>query len=301
MDIKSKIHLGNLIIIAISFTSVSLIIYFTSGVNLYWHLYAIPLLIAALTYDLIGGIIAGLISAISIGWWIFSSNLLLTNPIQAKVEIPLGAVLFIGMGVALGILSNKHSKQKEILEGMSIHDRLTGLYNYGYFLDRIEQEKKRADRYSHSLAFVIFDLDHFKKFNDTYGHEQGNNVLRKLANIIKNKTRNIDTTARYGGEEFVIVVPMASEDQAYQVAERVRESVENEKFDGNAATPIVKMTISGGICAYPIDSQNTMELIYKADEALYAAKNEGRNRIYKYSEIKARNNKSKTVNDASLT
>ncbi|MBI4652002.1 GGDEF domain-containing protein [Candidatus Desantisbacteria bacterium] len=126
----------------------------------------------------------------------------------------------------------------------------------------------------------------FKNFNDTYGHEQGNKVLRSLAEINKEKTRNVDTVARYGGEEFVVVLPMAGEEQAYQVSERVRIAVAEKHFEGNKETPIVKITISGGICSYPQYANNTVELIYKADEALYKAKEEGRNRIYKHSEQK---------------
>ncbi len=288
MNLKGKIHLGNLLFIMITFTYVTLMINHTKGVHLYWHLYAVPLLIAAITYDLIGGLVVSILSAVMIGWWLYKWDIYIINPMQAKIEIPVGVILYIGMGIALGILSSKNRKQKEILEGVSVHDRLTGLYNYGYFLDRIEQEKKRADRYKHSLAFIIFDLDHFKHFNDTYGHEQGNKVLRTLSEIIKSKTRNVDTTARYGGEEFVVVLPIANEEQAFQVAERVRMAVSENDFEGNEATPIVKMSISGGICSYPDNSKDAMELIYKADEALYLAKDEGRNRIYKYSEVKNR-------------
>ncbi|MBI5416845.1 GGDEF domain-containing protein [Candidatus Poribacteria bacterium] len=288
MQLKNKIHLGNLLVIMITFTYVTLMINHTKGVHLYWHLYAVPLLISAVTYDIIGGLIISFASIISIGWWLYTWDIFTTNPTQAKIEIPLGAALYIGMGIALGIMSRKHRQQKELLEGMSYHDRLTGLYNYGYFLDRIEQEKKRADRYKYSLSFIIFDLDHFKKFNDTYGHEQGNTVLKTLSGIIRKKIRNIDTAARYGGEEFVVVLPMASEEQAFQVAERVRQAVADEKFEGNETTPIVKMSISGGICTYPLFSKNCIELVYKADETLYAAKEEGRNRIYKYSDMEKR-------------
>jgi len=158
----------------------------------------------------------------------------------------------------------------------SITDRLTGLNNYAHFMDELKKEEARATRKGSSFALVIFDLDHFKKVNDTYGHEKGNLLLKGVAGILKESARRMDTVARYGGEEFVLLMP-DSNGAEKEVAERIRKKIESAEFPGIGAGPL-KITISGGICTYPRDAQSMNELLDKADKGLYAAKTCGRNK-----------------------
>jgi diguanylate cyclase (GGDEF)-like protein len=162
------------------------------------------------------------------------------------------------------------------LHEVSITDRLTGLCNYGHFMDELQKEEARARRSNSNFGVILFDLDLFKKVNDTYGHEKGNLLLRAVSDILKANARQMDTVARYGGEEFVMLMP-DSKGAEREVAERIRKKIENTEFTGIADTPL-RITISGGVCTYPRDARNTNELLDKADKRLYTAKTGGRNK-----------------------
>jgi len=284
--VKRGSYLRSVLLIVLAFAFANLIIYFSfpHGVIIYWTLYVVPLVIAAFVYDVYGVAVIGLASVGAISWWLYSS---ISSPefyralsIQSSiVEIVVGVSIFLLVGSILGVLSKKQKKQQMALELLSVHDRLTGLYNYSYFLDRMEEEKKRADRYEKELSFIMLDIDHFKHYNDTYGHEQGNVVLKKIAKTIRESTRDVDIVSRYGGEEFVVLLPRTPKKQAVDVAERIRKSVEVLEFPGNKEQPIVKKAISGGVATYPHDSKDAAGLVVKADEALYEAKESGRNKI----------------------
>ncbi len=166
----------------------------------------------------------------------------------------------------------------------SITDNLTGLYNYAYFIDRLKHEKFRTDRDSSHFSIIIFDLDRFKKVNDTYGHEQGNALLKAVAEVLRQNARRMDTVARYGGEEFVILMP-ESRGAEYEMAERIRKRIEETEFVGITGEPI-RITVSSGLCTYPNDATSADDLIAKADEALYYAKSGGRNRTRSYAQVK---------------
>lgn len=165
----------------------------------------------------------------------------------------------------------------------SIRDQLTGLYNYAHFIDRLKHEQYRADRNHSHFSVIIFDLDRFKRVNDTYGHEKGNVLLKAVADILSKNARGMDTVARYGGEEFAILMP-DSRGAEREMAERIRKKVEETEFNGIAGGPL-RITISGGLCAYPHDAASASEVLTKADMALYAAKSGGRNRTHSCGEM----------------
>ncbi|RUM48188.1 MAG: GGDEF domain-containing protein [Hydrogenothermus sp.] len=152
-------------------------------------------------------------------------------------------------------------------------DRLTGLFNKGKFNEVLKKEIERAKRYKRPLSLIIFDIDHFKRINDTYGHKVGDEVLRELAKVIKSIIRKTDFVVRWGGEEFVILAPETDLDGALKLAEKLRQTVEKHQF------PTVKnVTISLGVAQY-IDEETPEEFIIRADMALYKAKENGRNRV----------------------
>ena len=157
---------------------------------------------------------------------------------------------------------------------LSITDGLTGLYNHRHFHEHLEVEVNRAQRYDLNLSLIMIDLDHFKKFNDSYGHLEGDTLLRKIAQILKSSLRETDYVARYGGEEFAVILPETNKAGASFAAERVRKTISEQTF-GEVGE---KMTISLGVASYPDDACLRTDLIKKADEALYRAKKEGRNR-----------------------
>jgi diguanylate cyclase (GGDEF)-like protein len=164
----------------------------------------------------------------------------------------------------------------ERTERSAITDGLTGLYNHAYFLQALRREIHRSKRHDLKMSLAMFDLDDFKKLNDTRGHLEGDKVLMKASALIKETLREIDVAARYGGEEFAVILPETSASGAFVVAERIRLKIA-QFFRRKAGGP--KVTVSGGVAAYPEDSEALEELIRRADQGLYRSKAAGKNRI----------------------
>ena len=157
-------------------------------------------------------------------------------------------------------------------ERLAITDDLTGLYNTRYFYTALEKEIERSQDLDHPFSIIIFDIDDFKKYNDTYGHLAGDQLLEELAVLMIKKCRSTDIIARYGGEEFVIILPETEYDGAVLVAERLRKSVKKHSFKINKKEKKGKVTISLGIATYPEDATNVKDLVNAADINLYQAK-----------------------------
>jgi two-component system cell cycle response regulator len=175
----------------------------------------------------------------------------------------------------------KLKELREALQELANRDGLTGLYNHRYFHEQLSKDLLRARRYHESLSCVLLDIDHFKKFNDTHGHQTGDVVLSTLGQVIKDSIRDSDFAARYGGEEFALVLYHTDGPGAYDVAERLRQMVEDcEVHDkGN----VLHVTISVGVATFPHEAiDDSKELIECADKALYTAKENGRNRVEAY-------------------
>jgi diguanylate cyclase (GGDEF)-like protein len=161
----------------------------------------------------------------------------------------------------------------------AITDPLTRLYNFGFFRERLEIEVDRAAQTGDLVSLVIFDIDHFKKYNDNNGHEEGNVALTTVSEIIKTTGRRGDIMGRYGGEEFVALLYGATRQEAEALAETVRETVEATAFEGGPKQPLGRVTISAGVATFPWDAQTDEALIKAADDNLYKAKEGGRNRV----------------------
>ena len=163
-------------------------------------------------------------------------------------------------------------------ERSALVDELTGLYNRRYFKEALSREMERSARFSQPFSLLILDIDHFKDYNDTLGHQAGDRVLKELADVLRNQSRSIDHVVRYGGEEFVLILPQSETKQSLMAAERYRSAVEHHPFYGQERTPSGNLTVTIGVAAYPLDAITSTELFKKADEALYKGK-EIRNRI----------------------
>jgi diguanylate cyclase (GGDEF)-like protein len=161
----------------------------------------------------------------------------------------------------------------------AITDTLTRLYNLGFFTERLGLEMERAEKTGDPLSVVMFDIDHFKHFNDTNGHQAGNDALVRVAQILKSSGRRGDIVARYGGEEFVVLLYGATRGEAGRFAEAVRRNVELTDFVGGSDQPLGRVTLSGGVACYPDDARELNSLIVVADGNLYRAKQLGRNRV----------------------
>ena len=178
-------------------------------------------------------------------------------------------------------LSNA-SLYDEVIQ-LSYTDGMTDLHNYRYFEMRLKEEILRHTRNKQGVSLIILDVDHFKNYNDTLGHQAGDEVLRQLALILKDTVRENDIVARYGGEEFAVILPSVGKEGAIILAERLRARVSEAIFADEAVQPLGKVTISIGTASLPLDASTSSDLIYKADTALYAAKHAGRNCVRQYS------------------
>jgi diguanylate cyclase (GGDEF)-like protein len=186
-----------------------------------------------------------------------------------------GASEYVGLAVAnLGL--------REKLREQAMRDKLTGLYNRHYMQEWFALEMRRAQRYGRPIAAIMLDIDHFKRFNDSFGHEAGDLVLRELAGTLGRFARESDVACRYGGEEFLVLMPECPLDAARCKAEELRGEVAKLElhYDNHVLGPV---TVSLGVAAFPDHAKESEEFLRRADEALYAAKQTGRNRVVAYS------------------
>ncbi len=197
-----------------------------------------------------------------------------------KKEIDLCIALANASANALynAMLYEKLSREKTRLEMFAITDYLTGIYNIRYFYNRIEEEFSRAVRYNLPLSCIMFDIDHFKKVNDSFGHRVGDIILREFAQLVKLYTRRSDVFARYGGEEFIMLLPQTPVKGAVAEAERIRIAIKEHQFD--AVRKKIDIAVSIGISCRPHKMiKNYDDLITLADDAMFVAKKKGRDRI----------------------
>ncbi|MFT9497917.1 GGDEF domain-containing protein [Anaerosolibacter sp.] len=208
--------------------------------------------------------------------WTKSNTMVLTSQgvTERKVDRFQTSFIFFGINLVLGILIIFLIKRyvKDTLEYLVNYDGLTKLYNRRYFNEYLGREISVVERYAKDLSMIMFDIDHFKKVNDTYGHDIGDSVLKELSNLVQNHIRQSDMLARIGGEEFVVVAPETDGDCALLLSEKIRKIVEEHDF-----MHVGKITISLGVTQFT--QGDCSDSIYKrADTALYKAKKNGRNR-----------------------
>jgi diguanylate cyclase (GGDEF)-like protein len=166
---------------------------------------------------------------------------------------------------------------------LSLTDPLTGTSNRRHLFSRLEMEVTRAQRFGTDLSLVMIDIDHFKLYNDRNGHPAGDEVLKGVAAALRSNVRKIDTVARYGGEEFAVILPQIRGDEALKVGDKLRRAVRSIDFPRADGQPGGRITVSVGIARYPGDAQDLGQLVGRADDALYAAKNDGRDRLVVYA------------------
>jgi diguanylate cyclase (GGDEF)-like protein len=209
-------------------------------------------------------------------------GVLMVDNVLSQQEIPPDQIpILTAVAGQLG-MAIKNARLFQGVEELSITDGLTGLYLQRYFRQRVKEEFYRAERTHSPLSLMILDIDHFKRINDTYGHQAGDAVLAGIAERVLAKARKVDLTARYGGDEFVILLPDTAAEDALLLAERLHQAVSSEPLM-LANDNSVNLTVSIGVATYPTHASSIDELIRRADEALYWIKSHGRNRIRLYS------------------
>lgn len=183
------------------------------------------------------------------------------------------------LGVAT-VLAAAVVVRAQSLRRLSAIDRLTGVYNRGYFDERLAAELSRSRRHDEPLALVMLDVDHFKKFNDNHGHAAGDAALRAVSTLVRHSVRRSDLVARYGGEEFVMVMPATSAEQAMEKLQTMRQAIAELKIRLPKQQTTANLTISAGIAVFPADGVTADELLDQADARLFEAKEAGRNRVF---------------------
>ncbi len=187
-----------------------------------------------------------------------------------------GRLLLLGFAVLLSTIAVLRA---QTLRWLSAKDPLTGLMNRGFFDERMQSEVVRADRYGRSLSVAMIDIDHFKLFNDTYGHVIGDDVLRTVAATIQKSVRKSDLVARYGGEDFVVVFPETDAADAVVKANELRQAIQSATVHLPRVPATSGVTVSTGISSLPTDGIVMRDALDRADQRLYEAKQAGRNRV----------------------
>ncbi len=232
-----------------------------------WPLLAAPILLSAWFFYEAGVMVA-----------VFLTTLLLVQTsFEKSPALIIALMTFTATGLGLGWGQRRQKLAHRHTLRSSLTDSLTGLYNYGHFMECLDREIHRAGRYGGAVTLVMFDVDHFKHFNDHFGHQAGNKALKAIASTLKREKRESDIAARFGGEEFVLLIP-GDESAGIETAGRLRRSISRMQVPvgGGAAAGI---TVSAGVASYPLGASSREELLDKVDQLLYVSKNAGRNRI----------------------
>jgi diguanylate cyclase (GGDEF)-like protein len=180
-------------------------------------------------------------------------------------------------GVRPLLLLREVERKNAELEKMIITDGLTKLYNHQHLYDQLDNEVKKAKRYGRALSIIMFDIDDFKKVNDSYGHQVGDTVLVKIARELRESVRDVDMVGRYGGEEFLVILPETGLENAHLLADRIRQKISALKYGLDS-----KITISGGVAELREDD-DVQDIVGSADKLLYRAKQAGKNRVEKFN------------------
>lgn len=175
-------------------------------------------------------------------------------------------------------LAIENSQLYELVKHKSHTDSITNLWNHGYFQNKLTQLVSDPDGRQLPISLAIIDIDNFKHLNDTYGHQNGDIVLKEIAKVLSDSSRVIDFVCRYGGEEFSMILTQTDKNQSYIIAERIRQNIENYNFPTLLIGQKLKVTVSIGIATFPDDTHTKEDLIRKADKAMYKAKFNGKNR-----------------------
>jgi diguanylate cyclase (GGDEF)-like protein len=289
---NEKQRKDHLYIAAVIFALVTAIIFYFSKEN--WaeqrsllDLYYFPVLVAAVALGWRWGLLYG-ISATFLGVIL---HFVMPQAAGWPRELITAAfiirtILLNFIALVCGYLADLERRESEQIRALATLDSLTNLYNQREFTRRLTEEIARAKRYSYSLCLLILDIDNFKTVNDTYGHQVGNLVLKKIADTLRNSVRNVDCVARYGGDEIAIVGRVNDAAGAQTLAERLRKSIENTKISLPSGKEL-QLTISVGVSVYPQDCSTVDEIVTSADKALYTAKLLGRNYAMLFSNLGA--------------
>ncbi len=203
---------------------------------------------------------------------IVADNIFTKKPIS-DADIKIFSMLADQAGLAI-----ENSRLYEMVVHKSHTDSITNLWNHGFFQEKLTEEIKTAEKLHSPLSLAMLDIDDFKKLNDMYGHQHGDVILREVAQILRDSSRDADYVCRYGGEEFTLILKQTSKEQSIEIAERLRKKISSHPFPSTSEDHKLRVTVSIGLASYPDDAITKKELIANADRAMYIAKFSGKNK-----------------------
>lgn len=262
------------------------IIIYISGAN--ESNYKFLFLFIIITTTIQSGMKHGMITAIIASVIILTMDLVMMPASQVNLYFENDLILagiFILTAWPLGFYVKIEGEHIKKLENMVNFDGLTNVYNHRYFQDKLKEKVEIGRKENKPVSMIFIDIDYFKHYNDLYGHQKGDNILKELAEIVTKSVREKDIVARYGGEEFAVILEDTTEKETLEIAERIRANVEETYFDGEENQPKGKITASIGISIFPDKAKDELELIKSADDALYRAKFFNKNRVETYTSI----------------
>ncbi len=205
------------------------------------------------------------------------NGLIIADNIYTQKPITTDDIRIFSMLAGQAGLAIENSRLYEITVEKSRTDSLTNLWNHGFFQEKLNQEINTAKKKNQPLSLMMIDIDHFKNLNDTYGHQNGDFILKSIGQVLRESSQETDYICRYGGEEFSIILRFTSREKSYEIAEHIRQTIEKHAFKIPPQNNEIKLTVSIGLASFPFDAQNKEDLITEADKAMYIAKFTGRN------------------------
>ena len=275
-----------LIIENILFMIIFILAIFFSGANESEYKYIFLFIIMSTTIQsgLKSGIIISVISSLTILTMdvVCLPNVVVNKYFQDDLIL---AGIFILTAWPLGFYVKIEGEHISKLEDLVNKDGLTGVFNHRYFHETLKEKITLSEKEKKPVSLIFVDIDYFKHYNDLYGHQKGDEVLRTIGKILRENLRENDVPARYGGEEFAVILPNTTEEEALALADKIRKIIESTKFYGEENQPKGVLTSSMGISVYPDKAKDDIELIKSADDALYRAKFFNKNRVETYTSI----------------
>lgn len=281
-DHINKIQLIEIILFMIIFIMAILLSGGNSSNNKFLFLFII------ITSTIQGGMHRGCIVSLVSSAIILSIDLIFSGNADVNIYFQNDLILagvFVLTAWTLGFYVKTENDHINELQTLVNEDGLTGVYNHRYFYDKLREKMHISEVENEKLSLIFMDIDYFKHYNDLYGHQKGDEALKKIGKLLKSIARENDLVARYGGEEFAIILPNTSEEEATKIAERIRNKVEKTYFEGQENQPNANFTVSVGIAVFPDKAKSELELVKCADDALYRAKFFHKNRVETYVSV----------------
>ncbi|MGV1059254.1 diguanylate cyclase [Clostridium perfringens] len=281
-DHINKIQLIEIILFMIIFIMAILLSGGNSSNNKFLFLFII------ITSTIQGGMHRGCVVSLVSSAIILSIDLIFSGNGDVNIYFQNDLILagvFVLTAWTLGFYVKTENDHINELQTLVNEDGLTGVYNHRYFYDKLREKMHISEVENEKLSLIFMDIDYFKHYNDLYGHQKGDEALKKIGKLLKSIARENDLVARYGGEEFAIILPNTSEEEATKIAERIRNKVEKTYFEGQENQPNANFTVSVGIAVFPDKAKSELELVKCADDALYRAKFFHKNRVETYVSV----------------